>query len=194
MAENILKIKNDYFDISNISYLDDYVFVVLHNFDYRPNMPLNLTNPKFFNFEKNILKINHEDTNDLFNKNYLELNYDVSTDGFVKQFFFNFAIKLPYMYKPIKYSSDKYLIINSYNFMEIYDKIFELFEIDKNKFVIVYTKKFYTTIKNTMIKKYEENNYYFNSNYFIIPHINIYYNYEKVDNKYLCELSGTIIN
>lgn len=194
MVEDILKIEDDYFDISNISYIDDYVLVFFRNFDYRPNTSLNLTKPKYFKIESLVLRIDQEQIQNLFKKSEFDINYNISTDGYIKQFFLNIAIKIPLIIKPCKYSQDKYNIINSINFKDIYDKIFEVSEIDKDKFILVYTKKFYVAENNTMIKKFDYNSIYYYNCFYIIPHINIFYNYEKVDNKYLCELSGTIIN
>jgi hypothetical protein len=194
MAENILKINNDYFDISKISYLNDYYILLFKNFDYRPNIPLDLTSNKYLNFESELFRINHENIIDLIRTTPIKINYNTSTDGYMRQIFPNIAIKIPIIFNPDHHSLNKFNILNSINFKEIYDYIFEMSEFDKNKYLYVYTKNYYSTKKNTMIKTFDKETSYFYNYFYFIPHINIFYNYEKVDNKYLCELTGTIIN
>jgi hypothetical protein len=194
MAENILKINNDYFDISKILNLDDYNIMLFKNFDYRPNMSLDLTNIKYFKFESNIYRINHEDIIDFIRTTPLQINYNTSADGCIRQIFPNIAIKIPNIFRLEYNTIDRYHILNSINLKEIYDHIFELSEFDKDKYIFVYTKNYYVSKKNTSIKTFDKDTAYFYNYYYIIPHINVFFNYEKVDNKYLCELSGTIIN
>ncbi len=55
-------------------------------------------------------------------------------------------------------------------------------------------KNFNISEKNTNINTYNINKAQYYNYFYIIPQINILYNYEKIENKYLCELSGTIIN
>ncbi len=189
MVENILKIDSDYFDISNIDDINDYNILLLKNFKHRPNMSLKLKDNK-------LTRINFEEINNI-RKIPIKINYNSTFNGYMTQIFPSIAIKIPNIFTTNHNSSDKINIFNSINLKEIYEYVFELSNFDKNNYVLCYTKNFNIPEKNTNINIYNINkaHYYNYYNYFyVIPQINILYNYEKIENKYLCELSGTIIN
>lgn len=190
MNENILKINNDYFDISNISNLDNYLILIFKNFVYRSIMPIELTNIKYWNFESKLIKINYEDIENLIKMDQIQINFDTTYNGNNIQIFSNIAIKIPNIFRHNENLKNKCHILNSINLKEIYEHIFKISKFQKDKYIFVYTKDYYLSKKN-MDSDY---NKLCLKNYLcIIPQINIYYDYEKVENKYLCELSGTVI-
>ncbi len=189
---NLTKIKDDfYFNFDN---LNNQNYKIMQEFGLRPNMPIRKSNLIF-------IEVEQEDIKSFYFK---DKNYSLYWDNFpinnqefshlnIQQNFINISVKIPAILHPEIYENNIVKIFNSKNLENCYRKIIQDAGHNLNNMILVYTKRFYLPDKYGGIKFNEEtvnNKGYF----YIIPHINIYNNYHMLDNKFICELTGTIMS
>ena len=188
---NLIKIKDDYF---NISTLTDSSYKIMSEFGFRPNVPIRKTNLPF-------IKVDQEDIENFF---YEDKNYELYWDYFpinnkefshlsIQQNFINMAIKIPSILYPEVFENNIIKIFNSRNIENTYKKIIKEAGHDLNNIVLVYTKRFHFPDKYGGVK-FDESTINEKKCYYVIPQINIYNNYHMLENKFICELTGTIMS
>ena len=188
--DNILKYCDDFYYNLN-SYTDEFLDTI-KEFSLRPNNPIRKIGIPFF-------KTDTDNVNRILEKEYDIMPIKLHTDQFnltnkilMKQYFYNVALNIPSINSP-KIDNGLVKIYNSKNLDMVYKKILENIG-NKENLYFVYTKRFYKSSSNNYIKYFDEYLMEKKNCYYIIPQINIYINYNKIENKLICELSGTIIN
>jgi len=188
--DNILKYCDDFYYNLN-SYTDEFLDTI-KEFSLRPNNPIRKIGIPFF-------KTDTDNVNRILEKEYDIMPIKLHTDQFnltnkilMKQYFYNVALNIPSINSP-KIDNGLVKIYNSKNLDMGYLAILENIG-NKENLYFVYTKRFYKSSSNNYIKYFDEYLMEKKNCYYIIPQINIYINYNKIENKLICELSGTIIN
>lgn len=174
--------------------LDEEYLEILNKFELRKNASIRKTSLPFIKIEQeNTINALNEDKNCELYWDYFPINNQKFPQLSIQQNFMNIAIKVPSIMYPEINDKGIAKIFNSRNLLIPYEKIFEESGQNIDNMFLVFTKKFYLP-NNFGANKFSENKMNQNKCYYIIPHINIYNNYYKINNKFICELTGTIIS
>lgn len=188
--EHILKYHDDFY--YNLKSYTDEIINIIKEFNLRPNNPIRKLGISFYKTDNdNIIEILENENNIIPIKLQTE-QFNLTNKILVKQYFYNIALYIPSINSP-KIDKDIVKIYNSKNLDNIYRKILEIIG-NKENLYLIYTKRFYKSANSNYLKYFDEYLMEKKNCYYIIPQINIYINYNKIENKLICELSGTIIN
>lgn len=188
---NLIKIKDDYYDFDNLT---DKNFKIMSEFGFRPNVPIRKTNLPFIKVDQeNIERFYLEDKNYELYWDYFPINNQEFSHLTIQQNFINMAIKIPSILYPEIYDNNVIKVFNSRNIENTYKKIIKDSGHNPDNMVMVYTKRFHVPYKYGEIK-FDEGLLNEKKCYYIIPQINIYNNYHMLDDKFICELTGTLMS
>lgn len=190
--DNLTKIKDDYY--FNFDNLTNKNVNIINEFGLRPNIPIRKTNLPFIKVDQEDIELFYlEDKNYELYWDYFPINNQEFSNMSIQQNFINMAIKIPSILFPEVYENNIVKIFNSKNLENCYKKIIKKANQNLDNIILVYTKRFYIPNKYSDIK-FDESKINKKKCYYIIPQINIYNNYHMLDNKYICELTGTIMS